>query len=239
MKAIYITLFAIAMAFLETAVVIYLRALMYPEGFAFPLEPIPPELALTEVLREAATLIMLAIIGCIAGKYFTERFAWFIYTFAVWDIFYYVFLKLMIGWPESLLTWDILFLIPTIWTGPVIAPVLVSLQMISLALVILYFSGMGNIVKIKPLEWAGLIAGSIILILGFIWDYSVFMLKHFSFIEIIIFPDMKALFETSVKYIPDRFNWLLFLCGSGLIVLVIIVVYYRIKLYRLTNEKYQ
>lgn len=229
MKPLRITIFAIAMAFLETAVVIYLRALMYPEGFAFPLAPIPPELALTEVLREAATLIMLIIIGYIAGKYFTERFAWFIYTFAVWDIFYYIFLKLMIDWPESFLTWDILFLIPTTWTGPVIAPVLVSLLMIILASVILYFSEKGQEVKIKPLEWTGLIAGSLILILGFVWDYSAFMLKHFSFSELFIVPDTKALFETAVKYIPDQFNWFLFSGGTGVILGALVLIYLRLK----------
>ncbi|HNT42130.1 MAG TPA: hypothetical protein PKN78_07855, partial [Tenuifilaceae bacterium] len=59
----------------------------------------------------------------------------------VWDIFYYVFLKLLIGWPTSMLTWDLLFLIPVTWTGPVVAPVAISLMMITLALVILKSAG--------------------------------------------------------------------------------------------------
>ena len=132
-----ITAFAIAMGFLESAVVVYLREILYPEGFAFPLSPIPVSLALTELLREVATLIMLVGIGIIAAKRFSTGFAWFIYSFAIWDIFYYLFLKLLLDWPESLFTWDVLFLIPTTWTGPVLSPILVSLTMILLALVIL------------------------------------------------------------------------------------------------------
>ncbi|MBE0653305.1 MAG: hypothetical protein IH594_05880, partial [Bacteroidales bacterium] len=109
-KILYVSLFAIAIAFLETAVVIYLRELMYPEGFRFPLAPISPDLALTEILREASTLIILVMIGALAGKKLVDGFAWFLYTFALWDLFYYVFLKVMIGWPESIMTWDVLFL---------------------------------------------------------------------------------------------------------------------------------
>ena len=84
------------MGFLESAVVVYLREILYPEGFAFPLSPIPVSLAVTELLREVATLIMLVTIGIIAAKRFSTGFAWFIYSFAIWDIFYYVFLKLLL-----------------------------------------------------------------------------------------------------------------------------------------------
>src|SRR6201998_1661345 len=109
---IWLTAFSIAMGFLETAVVIYLRKLYYPHGFQFPLVPIDNDIAMVEFLREAATIIMLLGIGIIAGKNTSQKFGIFIYCFAVWDIFYYVFLKLLLGWPESLFTWDILFIIP-------------------------------------------------------------------------------------------------------------------------------
>ena len=229
MKPFLITLFAIAMGFLEAAVVIYIRELMYPEGFAFPLVPIPPDIALTEILREAATLIMLAVMGLISGKNFIERFAWFIYCFGIWDIFYYAFLKLMIAWPESLLTWDILFLIPVTWTGPVIAPVITSLSMIALAWVILHFSGKRKKVHIKLMEWTGLFTGAIAVFLSYIWDYSKFMLKYFSFSELFILPDKNPLFDTAMKYIPEQFNWLLFICGQGLIVLTTLLIYKRLR----------
>ena len=132
-RILWLTVFSIAMAFLETAVVIYLREIYYPNGFMFPMVPMEGRLAVTEFWREAATLVMLLGVGVLAGKNFPTRFGGFIMAFAVWDIFYYVFLKLMLHWPESWLTWDLLFLIPVPWTGPVITPIIASLTMILLA----------------------------------------------------------------------------------------------------------
>ena len=152
-KLLIISIFSIAMGFLESSVVVYLREIYYPNGFNFPLAPIDKHIAITKILREAATVIMLFSIGYLAAKSIASRLAWFIFSFAIWDIFYYVFLKLLINWPESLLTDDILFLIPVTWVGPVITPVIVSLSMIFLALVILYFESENISVKIIRLEW--------------------------------------------------------------------------------------
>ncbi|MBN2481771.1 MAG: hypothetical protein JXB19_08530, partial [Bacteroidales bacterium] len=127
---IWLTLFSIAMGFMESAVVVYIREISYPEGFDFPLVPMDNTLEVTEILREAATMIMLLAAGYLGGRTLSERFTWFLYCFAIWDIFYYVFLKLLLGWPASFMTWDILFLIPVAWTGPVITPVIISLTMI-------------------------------------------------------------------------------------------------------------
>src|ERR1044072_1504154 len=91
---VWLTIFSIAMGYLETAVVVYLRKLYYPGGFNFPLVPVTLDIAKTEFWREAATLIMLVGIGVLAGKNKTQRFAYFLLSFAVWDIFYYVFLKM-------------------------------------------------------------------------------------------------------------------------------------------------
>jgi hypothetical protein len=219
--------FSIAMAYLESAVVVYLRVIMYPEGFDFPLAPMPSGIAVTEIFREAATVIMLLGAGYLGGRYFTQRFAWFIYCFAVWDIFYYVFLKILVQWPESLMTWDILFLIPTTWTGPVISPVIVSFTMILLAMVILIRGRKIDRVHIKRSEWILLITGSIILILAFTWDYSAFLLRHYSFGEIITMPDKNALAELSQHYVPGHFPWLLFVFGEAVIVLVTGLLYRR------------
>ena len=111
-KVSYVLLYAIAMALLETAVVVYLRELYYKDGFAFPLRNLPATIAITELLREAATVVMLVAIGFLCGKNKLQRFAYFCLAFAVWDIFYYVFLYVLLSWPQSLFTWDILFLIP-------------------------------------------------------------------------------------------------------------------------------
>src|SRR6478609_656709 len=134
--AVLIT-FSIAMAALESAVVVYLRALYYPDGFTVAMKMIDQQILLVEIAREAATVIMLLGVGWLAGKNFKDRFAYFLMSFAVWDIFYYLWLKVFINWPSSVLEWDILFLIPITWLGPVLAPVICSVTMILLALVIL------------------------------------------------------------------------------------------------------
>jgi hypothetical protein len=222
-----ITTFAIAMGFLESAVVVYLREILYPEGFTFPLSPIPLSLALTEVLREAATVIMLLAIGSLAAKRFSTGFAWFIYSFAIWDIFYYVFLKLLLDWPESLFTWDVLFLIPTTWTGPVLSPVLVSLTMILLALVILLKAEKGIDTRIPGKIWAGLILGSLVLIGGFIYDYTQHMLTYFTFTEMLQVKNPEVQ-EVATRYIPGRFPWWIFWMGE-LIICGTIMWYWRGK----------
>jgi len=217
-KLIWVTLFAIAMGLLESAVVIYMRELLYPGGFSFPLSPIPERLAVTELLRELATLVMLVGVGVVAGRNFPERFAWFIFSFGVWDIFYYVFLKLLIGWPTSMLTWDLLFLIPVTWTGPVVTPVVCSMLMITLALVILRRTGKSPTFRISPLSWVILIAGAMVVFLSFITDYTRFILHSFTLRELWSLPSKQALFDLSVQYIPFSFPWMIFAAGSAVII---------------------
>ncbi|HDH53378.1 MAG TPA: hypothetical protein ENH24_02710, partial [Nitrospirae bacterium] len=135
-KITWVTVFGIAMAFVESAVVVYLRAIFYPEGFAFPLNRLADYRILVEVLREIATIFMLLSVACLAGKKFWERFAYFMLSFGIWDIFYYVWLKLLLNWPSSIFDWDILFLIPLPWIGPVIAPVSIALMMIVFSILI-------------------------------------------------------------------------------------------------------
>lgn len=224
-QIITITVFAIAMGFLESAVVIYMREILYPGGFDFPLSPIPVSLAVTELLREVATMIMLVSIGVVAARRFSTGFAWFIYSFAIWDIFYYIFLKLLLGWPESLVTWDVLFLIPTTWTGPVLSPVLVSFTMILLAMVILFQSDKGRTTRISGREWFGLITGSLVLIFGFIFDYSRHMLSHFSVFGMLELKNPEVL-EVATRYIPHRFPWWIFGIGE-IIILATIGLYWK------------
>lgn len=227
---LWLTIFSIAMGFFESSVVVYLRALMYPEGFSFPLAPIEPGIAITELIREAATLIMLFSMCVIAGKNTSERFAWFLYCFAIWDIFYYIFLKLLINWPASLLTWDILFLLPVTWVGPVISPIIVALTMIAFALLIIYFNKKKYTVKIHFRHWAILIFGSVVLITAWTWDYSKYILAHYSFKQIWTMPSKEPLYNLAIQYIPESFNWFLFCIGEVLIVVGIVYFF-------LTNRK--
>ena len=131
------TIFAIAMAYLEAVIVVYLRLLYYPEGFSFLLKDIPQPVLFIEIGREAATIIMLWFVARLADPYFKIRFSFFLFSFAVWDIFYYIWLKVLLDWPASWLEWDILFLIPVPWIAPWLAPVIVSICFIVVALIIL------------------------------------------------------------------------------------------------------
>lgn len=148
---------AIAMAFLESAVVIYLRELYYPGGFKFPLAPIAPRVALTEFLRELATMVMLLAPAALVTEKWLERFAWFCFGFGVWDIFYYVFLKALLGWPATWLDRDVLFLVPVVWVGPVLAPCIISLGLITLACILLRKRYLDPGFRPHPAQWASLV----------------------------------------------------------------------------------
>lgn len=126
-----VVVYASAMAWVESAVVFYLRSMM---DRIEPYQPNPLPViggfASVELPREFATLVMLFAVGFLAGRTWRARLGYFVIAFGVWDIFYYVFLKIICGWPHSLLDWDILFLLPMPWWGPVLAPVLISLLLI-------------------------------------------------------------------------------------------------------------
>lgn len=126
-----VVVFSIAMAWLEAAVVLYLRVL-HDKVQPYQQNPLPHVAIISEaeLVREAATILMLFAVGCLAGRTIRSRLAYFTIAFGVWDIFYYVFLLPLTGWPKSLLDWDILFLLPMPWWGPVIAPVSIALLMI-------------------------------------------------------------------------------------------------------------
>ena len=126
-----VVLYAIAMAWVEAAVVYYLRSLIHRIN---PYQPYPLPMAggfgEAELIREIATLIMLFAVGWLAGANWRTRLGYSVVAFGVWDIFYYIFLRVLTGWPKSLLDWDILFLIPLPWWGPVWAPTSIALLMI-------------------------------------------------------------------------------------------------------------
>ncbi len=130
-----LVLYAIAMAWVESAAVLYLRIIngkIQPYQVN-PLQGLNSPFALgpTEMIREAATLVMLITVGWLAGRNSRAQFGYFVIAFGVWDIFYYVFLRVMTGWPVTLVDWDVLFLLPLPWWGPVLAPVLISLLLVT------------------------------------------------------------------------------------------------------------
>jgi len=218
----YVILFAIAMGFLESVVVIYLRTIYYPEGFAFPLKLIGQKIALTEILREAATLVMLIFISMIATKKWVERFAFFLLAFAVWDVFYYIFLKLLLNWPLSWFTWDILFLIPFLWAGPVAAPVINSITMIMLAILIFWSTDKPVMADFYVSEWLLLLFGSLLTIFTYVLPYLSFMLQRFSISDVFSFNNSELQIY-ALKFVPYRFNWWIFGLGELMFVAVIVL----------------
>jgi hypothetical protein len=187
-----ITLFSIAMAFLEAAVVIYLRELYYTEGFCFPLKIISADIFLIEIGREISTVVLLISIGIIAGKTPLEKFCYFLYGFGLWDIFYYIWLKLIVNWPPSLLTWDLLFLVPVPWVAPVLAPLIVALTMTIVAAVIIYLQERGACFKITKLDLALGALAALLIFVSFVLD----------------FPRMED------QQSPDKYHWELLIIGE-------------------------
>ncbi|HTS00157.1 MAG TPA: hypothetical protein VML00_10420 [Bacteroidota bacterium] len=166
----WVAVFAIAFALVEACVVIYLRALYYPGGFSFPLREMPPGFLRLEIAREAATILMLLAVGVIAGARPWEKFSYFIVAFGLWDIMFYVWLLVTIGWPASPAEWDILFLIPVPWIGPVIAPVLVSLLMIVCGGVMLFRSAAQKAFRPGALSWVLGVAATVLVLWSFMSD---------------------------------------------------------------------
>jgi hypothetical protein len=169
-KILWIFVFCVAMALVEAAIVVYLRALYYPEGFAFPLKMMTLRHIIIELGREAATIFMLVAVAAISGRWFWEKFAYFIVCFGVWDIFYYVWLKVILGWPSSLFDWDILYLIPLPWIGPVIAPASIAALMIIIGLLMIGLYNSGYAFRPSRLTWALTIGGTLIILYSFMGD---------------------------------------------------------------------
>jgi hypothetical protein len=215
----WLAIFAIAMGCLEGIVVVYLREIYYPQGFDFPLTLLSPALMKAELVREAATLVMLISVAGLAGRNFLQRLAFFLFLFGVWDISYYAALWLFLGWPPSLLTWDILFLIPVTWIGPVLAPVINSLTMIAMAVVWMNREKRGYTVHIKPVEWAMILSGAFLILITYLWDYSVLMVQSGVLSENGGDAAHEKLLQAMSLYVPQGYNWPLFIAGELIIVM--------------------
>ena len=141
-KLLLLALFGIAMAHFEGVVVVYLRkalGMLDSDGNKETVDEIPKRYLYIEMTREAATIIMLVVIAYLVGTTWIEKGVFFLWTFAFWDLFYYLSLYILIKWPPSLKTIDVLFLIPVPWIAPVWFPIGVSsLTIIIIALLCLF-----------------------------------------------------------------------------------------------------
>jgi len=136
-------IFGAAFGYVEASVVVYLRGAAgllsecrtrLPDGMiSFDryrqselLSELPRYFLTIEMSREGATIVMIVAVALLAAWGWRERVAMFFWVFALWDIFYYLGLKITIGWPENLTTPDVLFLLPVPWLAQVWFPLLVS-----------------------------------------------------------------------------------------------------------------
>jgi hypothetical protein len=194
-RALWVCLYAVAMAAVESAVVVYLRALhpIDDAPTAALLAVLPDRLIAVEVGREVATIVMLVAVAALAAHDRWGRFLYFSLAFGVWDIFYYFWLWVFIGWPPSLLTWDVLFLIPVPWLGPVLAPAIVSVCLVAGALRLLALQARGVALRFPPVAWGLAGLGAVLVLLSFTLDYRSVLERHE----------------------PNAFRWWLFGLGVG------------------------
>jgi hypothetical protein len=200
-RVAWLTIYAVTMAYVESAVVVYLRALYYPHGFTFPLVPMPPTMVAIEIGREAATLTMLLGVAALAGADRWEWFLTFCLSFGVWDLFYYIWLWIFIRWPPSLFTWDVLFLIPVPWIGPVLAPVLVSGALVASSLLLLRLKVQGVGLRFSAMAWTIAVTGGLLVLNSFVIDFA-------------------GVFRQAV---PPPFHWSVFATGIGLAVAALVL----------------
>jgi hypothetical protein len=226
-RFLILAIYGVAMGALEAIVVIYLRRIYYPQGFEFPLKQFSSKMLSIELLREFSTILMIISVAFLSARDGLKRLAWFLYIFAVWDIFYYIFLKLLIGWPPSLLTWDILFLIPVTWVGPVLAPVICSITMLCITFSIIYLQGRGYSIRMAGFDWVLIITGALVIFWSFIKDYSLIIIRGGFLGDFWNLAGNSKFDQATSKYTPLSYNWLLFAIGEILILVWLFLLFKR------------
>jgi hypothetical protein len=226
-RLIWLAIFGIAMGLFEAIVVVYLRELYFPGGFGFPLRFIPEQMLRTEILRELVTIVMLVALAATAARTFVLRFAVFLFTFGVWDLFYYVFLKVLLDWPQSFFTWDVLFLIPLAWLGPILAPLVCALTMIGLAALLIALDRQYGGVRIGRMSWLFMAAGAGLIFSTFIGDYAGIVIKGGFVLDLAGLASNSAFQRAVTSFVPAHFDWWLFSAGEALILLSGVVLYVK------------
>lgn len=169
-KLLWVGLFAIAMAYLEAAVVVYLRRVYGITDLMLSVPPFDPQIGAIEFGRELSTLVMLLSVGIIAGQNLQSRLGVAIFAFGLWDIFYYIWLRVFFGWPTSLLDPDLLFLIPLPWWGPVLSPVLIALLMVVVGVLLSLAAETGITFCFTRINLAILLVGILVVLYTFMAD---------------------------------------------------------------------
>jgi hypothetical protein len=220
---IWAVIFSVAFAWVESAVVVYLRKIYFDGVFKFPLVIVWEEgkhiidpLIQIEFGREIATIIMLVAVGYVTGKSKLQRFCFFMIAFGIWDIFYYLWLYVMVGWPGSLLTWDLLFYVPLPWVGPVITPVLIAVAMVGAGSLIIYYDEKGYVMRWRLYDMAIEFGCGLLIIVAFCWDWK----------NILQVPG-----DITRSGIPNPFAWWLYLPAY-----LFSITYFAIRLKKILSE---
>jgi hypothetical protein len=198
-----VVVFSMAMAWVESAVVVYLRT-MIDRIEPHQLDPLPVATGLgqIELAREVATLIMLWAVGWLAGRNGRVRWAYAVLAFAVWDIAYYAFLKVMDGWPHSLLDWDVLFLLPVPWWGPVLAPLAIAALLAAGATLLIAYDQPAQPLWPGGLGWKVGLLGACVALYTFMADTLAVVAGGVEAVRTVL---------------PVQFNWPLFGLGLALL----------------------
>jgi hypothetical protein len=221
---IWVAAFAIAFAWVEGAIVVYLREIYFGGSFSFPVvmewregELVVDRLMRIEFVREIATILMLVAVGWAAGSTSWQRFCFFMIAFGIWDIFFYIWLRIMVGWPESIMTWDLLFFVPLPWVGPVITPVLIAMAMTVAGSLIIYYEEKGYAVSWRWFDFVVILGCGLLLIVAFCWDWR----------NIMRIPG-----DEIHTGIPNPFAWWLYLPAY-----LFSVVYFALRLKKTVSAK--
>jgi hypothetical protein len=191
------------MAQVEAALVIHLRTIYRGDEplAVFPLVFLSDRDLLIEVAREVATMLMILSVALLRSRRGVQVFGAFVYVFGVWDIAYYVWLKIMLGWPTQWLEWDILFLIPWPWLGPWITPVLVSILFVAAGMRLL-----SSAAGFTRSALATFVAGAMLVLAAF------------------LLPGLPLLAQSEAGgFVPGDFPWSLFVPGYVLMAVGLII----------------
>ena len=187
----WLAIWGFAFGLIEAAVVIYLRKIYYPNGFSFPVIIAATDISRVELIREFATIIIMWAVAELSYRSFQARLAVFMILFGVWDVVYYIALKILTGWPESLATWDVLFLLPSPWVGPVWAPMFIAISLVIAGVLILKRVESGDKLKVDYKFWVFEILMGVLIITSF------------------LIPGQVVINTT----LPDTYPWYLLLAG--------------------------
>ncbi len=206
---VVLVLFGIAFGYAEAAAVVYIRATydavhlrVFPErapGELFPLATVeqwsreaPSTVTpLMEVGREFSTVLLVALVAVMASRDVRQWTASFMLAFGIWDIAYYLWLTILLGWPRSLLDWDLIFAAPLPWIGPVWAPLLVAAVMVTTGAVFFWREATGRPLQPRAVHWFAVLLAAVIIMIAFWWDARSLMSNG----------------------LPEWFNWPLLLLG--------------------------